>query len=150
MPFSVVLAEFAGVLLRACLEEDLFFGVFADGPAAGTLLVNMPEFTERAELLLEEGTDRRKFLRHEVDRYTWRDLGSAYALDNIRSAFLLAHLKRSDAITAERIVLWREYYRLLTPLAEHGLLELPTSPAYAELNGTSTGSKFRTRSSGSD
>ena len=101
----------------------------------GALLINKPEFVARAEIILEKGTDRRQFLRGEVDRYSWRDIGSSFALENIRAAFLLAQLQASQAVVEELTGLWWRYHARLAPLARSGLLELAEPPAHAQLNG---------------
>lgn len=101
----------------------------------GALVLTDSEFIARAEIILEKGTDRRKFLRNEVDRYTWQDIGSAYALDNIRSAYLLAQLQSSETITRDRIALWQHYDRSLAPLARAGKIETAQTPDYADPNG---------------
>ncbi len=101
----------------------------------GALLVNRADFIPRAEIILEKGTDRGRFLRNEVGKYTWRDLGSAYVLENLRAAFLFAQFEQGDAVTAERVDQWRHYQALFEPLRDRGRIELPNVPEYAEING---------------
>ena len=91
----------------------------------GALLVNDPRFLERAEILREKGTDRSRFIRGEVDKYTWQDLGSSFIPGELSAAFLLAQLERSDAVTKRRRALFDLYARLLAPLGEAGLVTPP-------------------------
>ena len=73
----------------------------------GALLINDPAYRERAEILLDKGTNRRRFFRGQVDKYSWVDVGSSYAPSEINAAFLLAQLEDADAITARRLAIWR-------------------------------------------
>ena len=75
----------------------------------GALVINNRRFAERAEVLWEKGTNRSKFLRGEVDKYTWVDIGSSFLPGELTAAFLWAQLEDADAITAERLRLWDEY-----------------------------------------
>lgn len=94
----------------------------------GALLVNEPRFARRAEVLREKGTNRSQFLRGQVDKYTWVDLGSSYVPSDILAAYLLGQLEAGERITAKRGELCAEYARLLGPLAARGLLRLPVVP----------------------
>jgi dTDP-4-amino-4,6-dideoxygalactose transaminase len=82
----------------------------------GALLVNDPRFTARAEVLWEKGTDRARFQRGEVARYTWVDIGSSFLPSEITAAFLSAQLDAADAITAARRAVWDVYARAVTAL----------------------------------
>lgn len=75
----------------------------------GALLINNPEYIERAEVIREKGTDRTKFLRGMTDKYTWKDIGSSYLPGEIIAAFLWAQLEMSDEITCRRIAIWDKY-----------------------------------------
>jgi dTDP-4-amino-4,6-dideoxygalactose transaminase len=94
----------------------------------GALCINAPELVERAEILRDKGTDRKKFLRGQVDKYTWVDLGSSYVPSEICSAFLYAQLELLDAISQRRCKIYRFYREHLKPLAAEGLLRLPHIP----------------------
>jgi dTDP-4-amino-4,6-dideoxygalactose transaminase len=94
----------------------------------GALLINDPQFAERAEIIWEKGTNRSKFFRGEVDKYSWVDIGSSYLPSDIIAAFLYAQMENADAITKKRLEIWRKYYDGLSPLAENNLIELPTIP----------------------
>lgn len=91
----------------------------------GALLVNDPTFIERAEIIREKGTNRSRFFRGDVDRYTWLDVGSSYLPADLIAAFLLAQLEQAEAITARRIAVWERYHERLAPLEANGALELP-------------------------
>ena len=94
----------------------------------GALLVNDERFAKRAEVLREKGTNRSQFLRGQVDKYTWVDLGSSWVPADILAAFLLGQLECGEQITAKRGMLCAAYARLLEPLARRGLLRLPIVP----------------------
>jgi dTDP-4-amino-4,6-dideoxygalactose transaminase len=93
----------------------------------GALVVNNPRYAERAEILWEKGTDRSRFARGEVDRYTWVDIGSSFLPGEITAAFLWAQLEAAADITARRLALWHTYYDKCVPL-EQLSVELPTVP----------------------
>lgn len=94
----------------------------------GALLVNDDRYAKRAEILREKGTNRSQFLRGQVDKYTWVDVGSSYVPADILAAFLVGQLEAGERITARRGELCAAYARLLAPLAERGLLRLPVVP----------------------
>jgi dTDP-4-amino-4,6-dideoxygalactose transaminase len=94
----------------------------------GALIVNAPEWTERAEVLWEKGTNRTQFARGEVDKYSWIDLGSSYLPSEISAAFLWAQFEHATAITEKRLALWRRYHEVLAPFEEDGLLRRPIVP----------------------
>ena len=95
----------------------------------GALVVNDERFLERAEIIREKGTNRSKFFRGEVDKYTWVDIGSSYLPSEIVAAFLYAQLEEADHITEVRWAVHRRYEELLKPLEEAGLLRLPVCPS---------------------
>lgn len=94
----------------------------------GALIINSSEFKERAEIIREKGTNRSKFLRGQVDKYTWVDLGSSYLLSEIQAAFLYAQLMNMEKITAQRKAIFDQYYDELQPLVTKGELRLPYIP----------------------
>lgn len=100
----------------------------------GALLVNRPELIERAEILREKGTDRARFFRGQVDKYTWLDVGSSYVPADILAAFLEVQLRHMDTITAARRRIFEAYRNGLAPLADRGLARLPTIPSGCEAN----------------
>lgn len=95
----------------------------------GSLLVNSPKFTARAEIIREKGTDRSRYFRGEVDKYTWQETGSSFLPGELIAAFLWAQLEEADRITGQRIASWQHYHELLAPLEERGLLRRPIVPA---------------------
>jgi dTDP-4-amino-4,6-dideoxygalactose transaminase len=95
----------------------------------GALLVNDERFAERAEIIREKGTNRSKFFRGQVDKYTWVDVGSSYLPSEILAAFLAAQLEEADAITRERLALWDCYYAWASPHEAAGRLRRPVVPA---------------------
>lgn len=100
----------------------------------GALLVNNPDFTIRAEIIREKGTDRSRFFRGEVDKYTWQEVGSSYLPGEIISAFLWAQLEDADRITKDRLASWHYYHELLKPLEAKGVLRRPIIPESCEHN----------------
>jgi len=75
----------------------------------GALLINDPQFAERAEVIREKGTNRARFFRGQVDKYSWVDLGSSYVMSDVLAAFLYAQLERSGVIQAQRQTIWERY-----------------------------------------
>lgn len=101
----------------------------------GALLVNDPAAVHRAEIVREKGTDRSAFLRGQVDKYTWRDVGSSFLPSEMQAAFLMAQLEDAAAITKGRVAAWNTYHGLLEPLERRGALRRPAVPADCEHNG---------------
>ena len=100
----------------------------------GALLVNRADWVERAEIIQEKGTDRTKFFRGQVDKYTWVDLGSSYLLSDIGAAFLWAQLEQAREITARRIEIWNAYHEALEDIENEGRLRRPIVPAHCAHN----------------
>ena len=94
----------------------------------GALLVNDPELEVRAEIIREKGTDRSRFFRGEVDKYTWQEVGSSYLPGELISAFLWAQLEQAEGITAARISAWNYYHEKLVELENLGLIRRPVVP----------------------
>ena len=94
----------------------------------GALLINHPRFIERAEIIREKGTDRSRFRRGEVDRYTWQDVGSSCCPSEIEAAFLVAQLEEAHSICAQRRALWNIYHAELAALESSGRLRRPRVP----------------------
>lgn len=101
----------------------------------GALVINRPELAERAEILREKGTNRSRFLRGQIDKYTWVDIGSSYLPSELNAAYLYAQLEAADAINENRLESWAAYQEALAPLREDGLVELPTVPNGCRHNG---------------
>lgn len=94
----------------------------------GALVINNPAYNERAEILREKGTNRAKFFRGQVDKYTWVDFGDSYLPSELNAAYLWGQLEKADEINENRLATWRVYWDALKPLADAGKLELPTIP----------------------
>jgi len=101
----------------------------------GALLINDQEFVERAEIVREKGTNRSKFFRGQVDKYTWVDVGSSYLASELVAAFLFAQLEESERIGDARRAIFQYYAEGLRPLQERGLLRLPVTPDNCKHNG---------------
>ena len=104
------------------------------GGEGGLLVVNDERFIRRAEILWEKGTNRAEFFRGAVNKYGWVDMGSSFLPAEINAAFLWAQLENLDEIQNKRKSLWETYYKLLTPLADKQLFQLPDLPDYASNN----------------
>jgi len=100
----------------------------------GMLVINDPQFLERAEIIREKGTNRSKFFRGEVDKYGWVDMGSSFLPSDIVAAFLYAQCLSLDKIQSKRIEIWNTYYERLKPLQEKELVQLPQLPLHATNN----------------
>ena len=100
----------------------------------GAIVINNEYFVERAEILREKGTNRCKFMRGEIDKYTWVDIGSSYLLSDILAAFLYAQLKALEKIKKKRKVIFDFYYENLKELEKAGKLRLPIIPSNCEIN----------------
>ncbi len=100
----------------------------------GAILINNGDFVERAEIIREKGTNRSKFLRGEIDKYTWIDIGSSYLLSDILAAFLYAQLENLEEIKKKRKEIFDFYYENLKKLEETGKLRLPIIPRNCENN----------------
>jgi dTDP-4-amino-4,6-dideoxygalactose transaminase len=94
----------------------------------GALLVNRAEWVERAEIVQEKGTNRRQFLRGQVDKYTWVALGSSFLTSEINAAFLWAQIEHVDEILARRTAIWSAYHERLARLDASGRLRRPRVP----------------------
>ncbi len=101
----------------------------------GALLVNDPELLERAEIIWEKGTNRSQFIRGEVDKYTWVDLGSSFLPSEITAALLICQLQEAEAITRRRMAVWERYHAALAPLEDAGSLRRPYLPQDRDSNG---------------
>lgn len=100
----------------------------------GALLIKDPANVERAEIIREKGTNRSKFFRGEIDKYTWVAAGSSYLPSELNAAYLYAQLEQAQRIFDDRMASWNGYYEKLQPLAEAGRLELPVIPEGCQHN----------------
>lgn len=100
----------------------------------GALLINDKSKIDRAEIIREKGTDRSKFLKGVIDKYTWVDMGSSYLPSELNAAYLWAQLESADDINSNRMSSWNAYFEMLKPLADKGCIELPVIPEECEHN----------------
>ena len=100
----------------------------------GSLLVNDPRLIERAEVIREKGTDRSRFFRGEVDKYTWVDIGSSFLPGEVVAAFLWAQMEMAEIITRRRKQIWERYQEAFADLEKSGRARRPVVPAYASSN----------------
>ncbi|WP_379973596.1 dTDP-4-amino-4,6-dideoxygalactose transaminase [Edwardsiella ictaluri] len=107
---------------------------YTAGGEGGATLINDAALIERAEIIREKGTNRSQFFRGQVDKYTWRDIGSSYLMSDLQAAYLWAQLEVADRINQRRLQLWRQYHEALAPLAGAGRLALPTMPTHCGHN----------------
>jgi dTDP-4-amino-4,6-dideoxygalactose transaminase len=101
----------------------------------GVLLVNDPALVERAQVIWDKGTNRARFLRGEVDRYTWVDVGSSFGAGELTAAFLLAQLEVAEEVTARRRAIWERYHEAFAELERERRVQRPATPAGSIHNG---------------
>jgi dTDP-4-amino-4,6-dideoxygalactose transaminase len=104
------------------------------GGEGGLTVINDPDLVERAEIIREKGTNRSRFFRGQVDKYSWVDIGSSYLLNEISAAYLWAQIEGLDAIQARRMAIWETYLAAFTPLAETGRIDLARMPQHVQHN----------------
>ena len=129
--FGKYKGKFLGTL--GCLATQSFHETknFTCGEG-GALLINDPQHIERAEIIREKGTNRSRFFRGQVDKYTWVDIGSSYLPSDILAAFLYAQLEQRDCIQAKRRAIWERYHEGLQGWARDFGVKLPAVPAGCE------------------
>ena len=94
----------------------------------GAIIINNPEYIERAEILREKGTNRSKFYRGQVDKYTWVDIGDSFLPSELNAAYLWGQLEMAEEINDNRLKVWNRFYNAFKPLEEAGRVELPFIP----------------------
>jgi dTDP-4-amino-4,6-dideoxygalactose transaminase len=109
----------------------------------GALIINDPTLVERAEILREKGTDRSKFLRGQVDKYTWVDIGSSWVMSDLLAAILYGQLQRADTINGQRVAIWDRYHSELAEWADRHGLTRPHVPSGCEHVGHVYHLRFR-------
>lgn len=100
----------------------------------GAILIRNADLAEKAEIIREKGTNRAKFFRGQIDKYTWVEAGSSYLPSELNAAYLWAQLEQADKIFDNRMAAWNQYYEMLKPLADDGKIELPFIPEECEHN----------------
>ncbi len=101
----------------------------------GCLIINNEKFIETAEIIREKGTDRSRFHRGQIDKYTWQEVGSSYLPSELNAAYLLSQLEVADSINKLRLLVWQQYYDALYPLQRMGKIILPQVPKECHHNG---------------
>ena len=94
----------------------------------GAILINNPDYIEKAEILREKGTNRSLFFRGQVDKYTWVDFGDSYLQSDLNAAYLWAQLEMADEINENRLETWNSYYNAFKHLKDENIISLPTIP----------------------
>jgi dTDP-4-amino-4,6-dideoxygalactose transaminase len=107
---------------------------YTSGGEGGLLIINDSQFSDRAEIIREKGTNRSQFFRGEVDKYTWVDIGSSYLLSEVQAAYLWGQLEESNKINESRLNIWLEYDRQFKSLDNRVLFDLPVVPARCSHN----------------
>lgn len=107
---------------------------YTAGGEGGATLINDPTLVERAEIIREKGTNRSQFFRGQVDKYTWRDIGSSYLMADLQAAYLWAQLEAAKQINDRRLRLWQNYDDALQPVAGRGRISLPSMPPDCQHN----------------
>jgi dTDP-4-amino-4,6-dideoxygalactose transaminase len=100
----------------------------------GALVVNDPALVDGAHVLQEKGTNRRRFLDGQVDKYTWVDVGSSFLMSDVSAAFLWSQMQRAEEITRRRLAVWEHYQERFADLETDGLLQRPVVPEGCEHN----------------
>jgi dTDP-4-amino-4,6-dideoxygalactose transaminase len=144
---DLIVVEDAAQAIRATLDGRPLGGIGELGALSfhetknvncgegGALLVNDERFVERAEIVHEKGTDRQRFFRGVVDKYTWVDAGSSYPLSDLAAAYLWGQLEHIDEITSARLTTWNRYHEAFAPLEAAGRLRRPVIPETCRHNG---------------
>nr|WP_189663471.1 dTDP-4-amino-4,6-dideoxygalactose transaminase [Pseudomonas lurida] len=107
---------------------------YTSGGEGGLLLINDEQFILRAEIIREKGTNRSQFFRGQVDKYTWRDLGSSFLPGELQAAYLYAQLESANSINERRMQIWNNYHQAFAELEQKGLIVRPFVPASAGHN----------------
>jgi len=101
---------------------------YTSGGEGGAIFINDKILVERAEIIREKGTNRSQFIRGQLDKYTWQDVGSSYLPSELQAAYLLAQLENAELINNKRLQWWNTYHQAFEPLAQQGLVERPHIP----------------------
>ncbi len=101
---------------------------YSAGGEGGAILVQDKALLKRAEIIREKGTDRSQFIKGQVDKYTWQDIGSSFLLSELQAAYLFAQFEDAQKINNRRLAIWQQYFCQFTTIAEQGLVTLPSIP----------------------
>lgn len=108
---------------------------YTSGGEGGLLIINDAEYSLKAEIIREKGTNRSQFFRGMVDKYSWVDIGSSYLMNDMSAAYLWGELEVAEQINDERLKHWKKYFEGLKELEKKGILELPKIPEECVHNG---------------
>ncbi|MDP5211682.1 dTDP-4-amino-4,6-dideoxygalactose transaminase [Pseudoalteromonas tunicata] len=107
---------------------------YTSGGEGGAILINDSSLIERAEIIREKGTDRSQFLKGQVDKYTWKDIGSSFLPSELQAAFLFAQLESAQQINERRLNIWHQYHLAFFQLEKEGVLQRPYVPDESQHN----------------
>lgn len=116
---------------------------YSSGGEGGAILINDVELAERAEIVREKGTNRSQFFRGQVDKYTWRDIGSSFLMSDLQAAYLAAQLEAAQQINQHRLSIWQQYFEAFSPFAAEQRIQLPQVPAECQHNAHMFYLKFK-------
>ncbi|WGE46364.1 dTDP-4-amino-4,6-dideoxygalactose transaminase [Actinobacillus equuli] len=116
---------------------------YSSGGEGGAILINDAKLVERAEIVREKGTNRSQFFRGQVDKYTWRDIGSSFLMSDLQAAYLAAQLEAAEQINQRRLSIWQQYFEAFSPLAAEQRIQLPQVPAECQHNAHMFYLKFK-------
>lgn len=101
---------------------------YTAGGEGGATLINDKSLMERAEIIREKGTNRSQFFRGQIDKYTWRDIGSSYLMSDLQAAYLYAQMECADIINERRLAIWNKYYSAFNIYTKLSDIKLPSVP----------------------
>ncbi|WGE87396.1 dTDP-4-amino-4,6-dideoxygalactose transaminase [Actinobacillus equuli subsp. haemolyticus] len=116
---------------------------YSSGGEGGAILINDAKLVERAEIVREKGTNRSQFFRGQVDKYTWRDIGSSFLMSDLQAAYLAAQLEAVEQINQLRLSIWQQYFEAFSPFAVSQRIQLPQVPAECQHNAHMFYLKFK-------
>lgn len=116
---------------------------YSSGGEGGAILINDAKLVERAEIVREKGTNRSQFFRGQVDKYTWRDIGSSFLMSDLQAAYLAAQLEVAEQINQRRLSIWQQYFEAFSPFAAEQRIQLPQVPAECQHNAHMFYLKFK-------
>ncbi|EFX92798.1 TDP-4-oxo-6-deoxy-D-glucose transaminase [Actinobacillus ureae] len=116
---------------------------YSSGGEGGAILINDTELVERAGIVREKGTNRSQFFRGQVDKYTWRDIGSSFLMSDLQAAYLAAQLEAAEQINQRRLSIWQQYFEAFSPFAAEQRIQLPQVPAECQHNAHMFYLKFK-------
>ncbi len=114
---------------------------YSSGGEGGAILINDIQLVERAEIVREKGTNRSQFFRGQVDKYTWRDIGSSFLMSDLQAAYLAAQLEMAEQINQRRLAIWQQYFEAFSPFAQR--IQLPQQPVECQHNAHMFYLKFK-------